>query len=329
MEAESYLETVKDISGQLEAACGIELKNRPPPGSYDKIVVSGMGGSSIAGAILQSYMWKSKIPVFLSRDYSVPEFADRNTLVFSVSYSGNTEETISALRTAFGKGCTVIAVTSGGKLLRKFMEEKLPYLEVPSGLQPRASLAYQLVPVLKVLGLLGLIPDPSQDVRKAIAALRDASYGDQAKSLAGKLTGRVPIVYASERLYPVAYRWKTQFNENSKIHAFSGAFSEINHNELVGYSNLNASYHVIILEDQEDHRRIRARIGLTKKIISEKEVPSTQIMIRGDNILTRLLSAVHIGDLTSVYLAMLTNTDPEPVEIIEGFKASLEKIPDY
>ena len=326
---ESYLKVVKNVSRQIEHASKIELANRFSGRDYDKIVVVGMGGSSIAGAILQSYLWDSKIPVFLSRGYSIPEFIDKNTLVFVISYSGNTEETIASLRMTYGKLCTVIAVTSGGKLLRKFIEDKRPYVEIPSGMQPRASLAYQLIPILKILGALNVIPSPARDVEKAIATLKTVSYDDQAKNLAEKLIGKVPLIYASERFASVAYRWKTQFNENSKIHAFSGTFPEINHNELVGYTNVNSNYHVIILEDQEDHRRVQARMKLTKQIISKKDISSTQIAIKGDNLLARLLSAVHIGDLASVHLATFTNTDPEPVPLIEDLKKQLEKITTY
>ena len=328
MSDNSYLEIVKNLAQQIEEANAIEV-SRLPPGNFNKIVISGMGGSSIAGAVLKSYMDKGSIPVFISRSYTLPEFIDRNTLVFAISYSGNTEETLSSLRYGYRKGATLIAITSGGKLLAKFHEQKMPFIQIPSGLQPRASLAYQLIPMLKVLGRMKLIPDPTRDISKTIAAIKRTSYAERAKSLAGKLVGKVPLIYASERFASVAYRWKTQFNENSKIHAFSQSFSELNHNELVGYTNINAHYYAIILEDENDHKRIKARMKLTRDIISKKDVPSTQILIKGDNHLARLFSAIHIGDLTSVYLAMFTNTDPEPVVLIEDLKKKLEKIPNY
>ena len=326
MVVDSYLEIVKNLAGQIEEASKIE-PDRMPVGVINKIVIAGMGGSSIAGSVLASYMHKSRIPVLVSRDYSLPEHVDRNTLVFAISYSGNTEETLSSIRTAFRKGAQMVGITSGGKLMTRFREHKLPLIKLPSGLQPRASLAYQLIPMLRLLGKMKLISDPSREIASTISGLKKASYDSRAKSLAGKLICKVPIIYASERMASVAYRWKTQFNENAKIHAFSHAFSELNHNEVLGYSNLHADYYAIILEDETDHPRIRTRMRLTRDVISKQEVPSTQILIEGDNLLTRLFSAIHIGDLASVYLALLTNTDPEPVVMIENFKKRLGKTP--
>ena len=328
MAVDSYLELVQNFANHIETASKIDATNKLPFASFNKIVISGMGGSSISGAILQSYMHDLPMPVFLSRSYALPKFVDRNTLVFVVSYSGNTEETIASLRTALGKGASVIAVTSGGKLLKKFRDEKLPFIEVPGDMQPRVAMPYLLIPILNTLGRMKLIADPAKEIKKVIETLKEVSYNDQAKNLAGKLTGKIPLIYASERFLSVAYRWKTQFNENSKIHAFSGAFSELNHNELVGYTNVNGNYHVIILEDEADHKRVKARMRLTRELISKRNVPTTQILIKGENLLTRLLSAVHIGDLTSVYLAIFNNTDPEPVQIIEDLKRQLEKIPN-
>ena len=331
MNSEAYLQIVKGISEQIEEALKIELKNRLAEKRYNKIIISGMGGSSIAGKIVQSCLWESSIPVFLSRDYSLQKFADADTLVFAISYSGNTEETLSSLKTAYSKGCQTIGITSGGKMLKRFIENKQPYLKVPPNLQPRASLIYQFVPILKVLADLRIIKDPELSLLGAAKAFRKESenYNEQARNLADKLIGKIPLIYSSERMSSIAYRWKTQFNENSKIHSFSNSFPELNHNEIVGYSNMNGEYHVILLEDQRDHPRIRERIKLTRKIISEKDIPSTHMVLRGDSSLASMLSAVHIGDLTSIYLAELTNTDPEAVEVIEQLKKNLRKMPFF
>lgn len=326
MSPDSYLEVVQSLPRQIGEASSIELC-RLPPGQFNKVVVSGMGGSSIAGALLQSYMYKSNVPVFLSRSYSLPEFIDSNTLVIAVSYSGNTEETLTSLRTAYRKGSSIVAVCSGGKLLQRAEEHKIPLIRLPQGLQPRASLAYQLVPMLRLLSSLGMVPDVSSDIASAVSCLQRAPFNERAKVLAARLVGKIPLVYASERFGPVAYRWKAQFNENSKIHAFSNVFPELNHNEIVGYTNLNANYYAIILQDQDDESRVKVRMKIMRDVISKRQVPSTQIAITGDNLLARLFSSVYLGDLTSVYLALLTNTDPEPVPLIEGFKKQLDAIP--
>ncbi len=329
MTFDSYLSTVKNLARQVEEASLIRLSGKVSPG-ISKVVVSGVGGSAIAGDVLKSYMHRSKVPVFVCRSYDLPEFVDSGTLVFSVSYSGNTEETLSAVKKAFGKGAQVVAVSSGGKLIQQFVSMGRPYIKLPQGLQPRASLAYQLIPMLSVLSELGVIPDASKEITDAINSLRALSdeYDRRASALAGKLLGKVPLIYASERFASVAYRWKTQLNENAKIHAFANFFSELNHNEVVGYSSLNANYHVVILEDEFDHKRIKSRMQLTRSLISSKGVSSTHIRVSGDSMLTRLLSAIYIGDLVSVHLAGLENIDPEPVELIEGFKKELERIPN-
>src|SRR3989338_3670218 len=202
MAGESFLETVSSLASQIEEASKIE-PTRLPVGNFHRIVFCGIGGSAIAADIIKAYMRDSKVPVFVSRGYEVPEFVNRETLVFVLSYSGNTEETLSAYRSAYRKGAAIVALTSGGKLMKKCEEQKDPLIKVPGGLQPRASIAYQLIPILKVLYRLKLIPNPSNDIFQTVAALRKTDYKAQSKNLAGKLLGRVPIIYASEVLSSV------------------------------------------------------------------------------------------------------------------------------
>ncbi len=329
MAADSFIAFVERFPEHLSSAkhLGSDVKAT----GVDKVVVTGMGGSAIAGSLLQAYC-SEKAPslhVHVSRGYDVPAFVDNKTLVFAISYSGNTEETLSAVKSAMRKGARVVAVTSGGKLKLQAEQLNKAVVEVPEGIQPRAALPYLFMPLLNVLHNSGLISDPSEEVEAAISSLKAAAsgYKERARSLAEKLSGKVPLVYSSDRMAGVAYRWKTQFNENSKIHAFTHVFPELNHNELVGYSKLNANFYVILLEDEADSRRIKERIKLTKEIIAKRDVPSTQIVIKGEYLLTRILSAVHIGDLASVYLAQITGIDPEPVSIIEDFKKQLGKVP--
>lgn len=297
----------------------------------DKVVVAGMGGSAITGDLLQAYCAERAplLHVHVSRGYDVPAFVDSRTLVFVSSYSGNTEETLSSLKGAMRKGAKVVVIASGGKLLQQAEQLNKPLVSVPEGVQPRAAIACLFLPLLNVLHNAGLIPDPSSDVSSAIGSLKASGngYKERAKLLAEKLAGKVPLIYSSDKMAGVARRWKYELNENAKIHAFCNVFPELNHNEMVGYVKLNANYYVILLEDESDLRRIKERIRLTKEIVGAKGVPSTQLVIKGDNPLTKLLSAVYIGDLTSVYLARLYNVDPEPVAIVEDFKKQLQRVP--
>ncbi len=329
MAVDSYIALVERFPEHLSAAkslgAGVKVSG------VDKVVVTGMGGSAIAGSLLQAYCSAKSpgLPVFVSRDYELPGIVDNHTLVFAISYSGNTEETLSAFKSAMRKGARIVVVTSGGKLMQQAEQLNKQVVSVPEGIQPRAALPYLFLPLLSVLHNSGLIPDPADEISAAVSSLKGAapSYFERARSLADKLTGKVPLIYASERMGGVAYRWKTQFNENAKIHAFSHVFPELNHNELVGYTKLNANYYAILLEDEADSRRVKERVKLTKELIGGKGVPSTQIVIKGEYPLTRILSAVYIGDLASVYLAKLTGVDPEPVSIVEDFKKQLGKVP--
>ncbi len=297
----------------------------------DKVVVTGMGGSAIPGHLLQIYC-AEKAPglhVHVSKGYEVPAFVDNKTLVFAISYSGNTEETLSTLKSAMRKSARIVCITSGGRLRQQAEQLNKQVVQLPEGIQPRAALPYLFIPLLNVLHNSGLIPDPSADISAAISALKGAAsaYRERAKMLAEKLVGKVPLIYSSDRFFGVAYRWKSEFNENAKVHSFANSFPELNHNELVGYTKLNANYYVIFLEDESDHRRVKERIRLTKEIIGSKGVPSTQLVIKGNNLLTKILSGVYIGDLASVYLAKLMGVDPEPVVIIEDFKKQLGRVP--
>ncbi|MBI2145293.1 bifunctional phosphoglucose/phosphomannose isomerase [Candidatus Woesearchaeota archaeon] len=329
MAADSFIAFVERFPEHVSEArnLGLDVK----VSGVDKVVVAGIGGSAISGDLLKSYC-SEKAPglhVHVSRGYDVPAFTDNRTLVLAISYSGNTEETLSAVKSAMRKGARIVAITSGGKLMQQAEQLNRPVVAIPDGFQPRAAMPYLFLPLLNVLFNAGLIADPAQEISAAAGALKAASsaYRERARMLADKLAGKVPLIYSSEKMAGVAYRWKCEFNENSKIHAFSHVIPELNHNELVGYTRLNANYYVIFLEDDSDLRRVKERIKLTKELIGAKGVPSTQLVIKGDNVLMKLLSAVYIGDLASVYLAKLTGVDPEPVAIIEDLKKQLQRVP--
>ncbi|MBS3119290.1 bifunctional phosphoglucose/phosphomannose isomerase [Candidatus Woesearchaeota archaeon] len=318
----NMLEAIKDFPEQMLRAYELG-KDVTVPGKLQNIIVCGMGGSAIPGDFLRSYAGLA-IPLVTNREYSLPEYVGPGSLVFLVSYSGNTEETVSCFRDAMHRHARMVVITSGGYLAELAGRHNIPKIIVPSGIQPRAALAYLFFPMLKVLSNSGLIEEPLEEIRTAKRVLAGSSFQEQAKGLARNIAGKIPLIYSSSRLYPAAYRWKTQFNENSKTHAFANAFSEHNHNELVGFTVLKADYHVIFLIDEKDHPQIQKRIRIAKDIISKSGVRSTEILLRGDNFLAKLMSAVHIGDLVSYYLATEYGIDPSPVHLIEQLKQQLK-----
>jgi glucose/mannose-6-phosphate isomerase len=303
--------------------------------SINRVLICGMGGSGIGGDILTRLV-DASVPLQCVKDYTLPEGCDEHTLVICSSYSGNTEETVSCYLDARKQGCVRAVLASGGRLQHLAMHDRCVLVMVPAGLQPRAALPYMLIPLMNLLSSYGLIPVPYAQIKSSIRALatmekeQGSALDRTARHLSKKLIGSVPLVYSSALLYPLAYRWKTQFNENSKIPAFCHALSELDHNELVGFTRTIGHYHVIFLTADEDHERIATRIALTKRLIhklSKGKVESTIIQLRGHSFLTKILFGVHLGDLVSYNLALWYMTDPTPVTIIEELKHELGHYP--
>jgi glucose/mannose-6-phosphate isomerase len=319
---------IDSMPEQVRESYGSEVRIKLK-GAPDNILICGMGGSGIAGQILRSYAENSglKIPIFTINDYAFPSYVTKNSLFIISSYSGNTEETISCYKEASRKGHNIIVITSGGKLMEYATRDKNALIALPKGLQPRNALAYLFFPILKIMENNGLIENQSSFVKNLIDSLHKNAkkFNEEAEALAGQLDERIPVIYSSTVFSAVAYRWKTQFNENAKTIATYHVFPELDHNELNGFKNCPWPLHVIILKDERDHRRVQKRMNITKNLIKEvnPEVKFTEITIRGDDLLTRLFSAVLLGDLTSFYLAMKYATDPTPVDIIEKLKKEM------
>ena len=314
------LKVIEEFPNQCQTA--LELpKGMSVSGKIDKIVVAGMGGSAVGGDLLKTYMHNSKIPVYVVRDYKVPNFVDETTLFFAVSYSGNTEETLSAFEDATKKKAKIVAVTSGGQLASSAKRA----IKIPSGLQPRAALGYLFFPVLGVLVNSGIIDVKSGEISEMLAVLSKTSdFKVDGERIAKEIQDRTPIVYASEFFSAVAYRWKTQFNENSKIAAFHHAFSEMNHNEIAGYQTMNRSDFIsIFIRDKDDNERIKKRMDITKEIISSR-VDVHEVHTKGDFLLSRIFSGIYYGDFISYYLALANKIDPTPVTVIENLKKKLK-----
>lgn len=318
LDSQNMLQVIKDFPKQCREALdlprGISISEE-----ITSIVVIGMGGSAVGGDLLKTYLHDTKIPIFVIRDYKVPKFVDNYTLVFVVSYSGNTEETLSAFRDAKEKGAKIIGITSGGKLA----EECKKIIKIPSGLQPRASLGYLFFPMLGILHNSEIVSVNNSELNEMLGIIKNVEqFNSEGEALAKKIKEKIPIVYASQLLEPVAFRWKTQMNENSKMACFYNIFSEMNHNEIAGYKGMDRKYIAILLKDKHDNERIKKRMDICRDLMQER-VNVEEVEIKGESLLARMISTIFLGDFVSYYLAILNRVDPSPVEIIESLKKKL------
>jgi glucose/mannose-6-phosphate isomerase len=298
-----------------------------------KIFVCGMGGSSISGQIIEYYLKhiRKPVPIFNVQNYDLPPYADDSSLIFIASYSGNTEESISCYSQAIKNRLQVIVITSGGYLQDLAKKDNTPYISIPKGLQPRNALAYLFFPMLKVIERIGIIGSQKEYINELIALLKRDHSKDNifAKSLASRIYGKIIIIYSSEIFSPVAYRWKCEFNENAKIASFYNIFPELDHNEINSYQNfkkLKTRFHIIFLNNSDDHERIIKRMKITKKLISDMtadKISMTDITIKGKSMLAKIFKTIYLGELVSYYLSIDYTTDPTPVVIIEKLKKEM------
>ena len=308
------------------------------------ILIAGMGGSAIGGELVKSLTYHQlPVPLAVCRSYSLPKFVDQHTLVIVSSYSGNTEETLSTFQQALQRGAQIVCVTSGGQIGALAEKHGLIKFSLPAGFPPRSALVHLMVPILKTLHACGFIADPAPDINEAITLLEKlgqryhpnhAAPENFAKFLAQALAERVPLIYAAEIYEAVAWRWKEQFCENAEILSWHNVFPELNHNELVGWGQrreLDQKFQVIYLNDAqattaEIHPRVQARMNLTQGLIEQSSAPVIRIAALGESLLARFFSLIFLGDLASVYLAVLGGVDPTPVAKIDYLKNEMAKV---
>ena len=286
-----------------------------------KVYICGMGGSAIASDMLKIYL-KKELEIITIRNYHLPETINKNDLVIISSYSGNTEESINCYRTARRLGVQIIIHTSGGKLAETASQARLALIKLPTGYPPRSALASSFFLLLRLFEDLGLITKKQEEVDALVDYIQKNNFENISMNLSEKLVNKIPLIYASENYYPVAYRWKTQFNENAKIAAFSGSYPELNHNELEGFSQNKELFHVISLTFDDDFSRMKKRINNTKQALTTNGISVTELEIKGSS-LNKIFSAVLLGDWVSYFLALRLEVDPYPVAVIEKFKRSL------
>ncbi|MBN1163907.1 MAG: bifunctional phosphoglucose/phosphomannose isomerase [Candidatus Krumholzibacteriota bacterium] len=306
------------------------------------LIVCGMGGSAIGGALLRDLIAREAVgSIYLERDYSVPGFADANTPVICVSYSGNTEEVLSAFENALSRGCPVGVITAGGMLEEEARRAGAPLLKVPGGMPPRAAIGYLFTPLLRLASSRGLFKLEEDEFRAVLrktakllgkCSLEADLAGNSALQLAKRLYGKIPLIYSGNGLLQGAsYRWKCQFNENSKSMAFRNVFPELGHNEVMAWDcpdKLRQDIFLILLTDRDDHPRVQRRMDLTFSLLGPLAGGAIKIeSVGGEECrgrLARLLSILVLGDLTSVYLAVEYGQDPTPIGKIEEIKTLLK-----
>ena len=302
------------------------------------VIVAGMGGSGIGGDMLKDWAKNQAcIPIEVSKDYQLPEYAGKSTLVLITSYSGDTEETLSAFLDAMERKCMIFCISSGGALLENAERLNLPFLRVAGGMPPRAALPFLFLPLLVYMEKAGLVSGALEEFSEAVTLLKKISMDNApdkpimenySKALALNIGKTSPIIFGFDFYRSVAMRFKQQFNENSKVPAKWDIFSELNHNEIVGWERagkLSKSFSAIFLRDREEPTAIQSRIEITKELMEQEDVGLLEVQAQGKSRLARMLSTVLIGDFTSVYLAVLRGVDPTPVKTITYLKDTLKQ----
>jgi glucose/mannose-6-phosphate isomerase len=258
----------------------------------------------------------------------LPPEATKNSLNLIASYSGNTEETLSSLEELRAKSISFIGLSSGGKVEQLCHDYGMPHVKLPipfSNYQPRMGTGYFFGAMLQLITNHGLIPDQSTEIIREANLLRDkmADYENRGKELAKILNGKTPVIYSSAKYKPVAMVWKIKINENAKTPAFWNFFPELNHNEMVGYTNPQGKFILIMLKDPEDDPRNLRRYEATASLLSGKGIEFKIIEMEGTSLFSKMFLSIALADWTSYYLALEYNQDPTPVEMVEELKKIL------
>ena len=329
------LDDILSIPDQLrDALWRVESARLERQDAPDGLIVAGMGGSAIGGWLARTALGdRAQRPIVLAKGYGLPAWTTPDTLVLCSSYSGNTEETLAAYEAAGILGARRVVATTGGKLAAAARSEAVPLVPLPGGFQPRAAVAYALVVALEVAAACGAgeslrseIDVAAAHTEELIGLWRPGGEQDEfPKELARGLYGTVPQIAGAGLTASIAYRWKTQFNENAKIPAFSHELPELDHNEIVGWETAAefGRFSAVFLDDADLHPRIRQRIELTRGLIAASAAATFRVESVGETPTERLLSLVVLGDLVSLYLAVLRGVDPTPVAVLENLKSAL------
>ncbi len=325
--AEGMLGSIRGLPQQLERGCDLAAGSGRGLDGIRRVVLCGMGGSAFPGDLLKVYTDPRGVDLRVSRDYVVRDPLPPGTLVIASSFSGNTEETLAALDDARGRGAPVLVLSAGGALETRAREAGLPFvkLEKPTpGFQPRAAMGYFVAALGTILEELGLLSGVRQDMVALAEWLTGLNPASRARALAVELADRIPVVYATHPYVESAARViKIKLNENAKIPAFAYGVPELNHNEMVGYTRLTGPFTGVLLRDPDVAPRLLRRLDITAATLRDNDVPVVEVPLEGASPLQKLFGVLYLFDFVSCYLAEAAGIDPNPVAMVEDFKARL------
>jgi glucose/mannose-6-phosphate isomerase len=314
---------------QLEEEFDVAIE----PGDFKNVVLSGMGGSALSALVAKS--WPSLgVPYEISRGYDIPSYVGPETLFIASSYSGNTEETISALEQAIPTGATIAVIASGGRLEEMAAEHGYPFLKLPGGYQPRHVVFASLKALLVVFDSYGITEGKADELAAMSSKVHEyisrwvadvPTSQNKAKEIALECMGKSVVVYAGTKMSPAAYKWKISFNENAKHVAWWDELPEFNHNEFMGWTEQpeQKPYTVIDLRSSLEHSQIQKRFDISARLLSGKRPEPIVVEAEGTDLLEQLLSTIALGDFVTIYTAILSNVNPTPVSLIEKLKKEL------
>lgn len=323
---------ITDFTNQLSKAIVIGNAYEPSDWSANisNVLISGLGGSGIGGTIAAEVVAsEAHVPILTNNGYFIPNFVSINTLFLACSYSGNTEETISAATLAHREGAKVVVISSGGKLKEMASENGWDFIGIPGGQPPRASFGLSFPEVLYALHAHGIISKSfEKELELAIKLLDDneVAIQEEAKQVTEKLFGKIPVIYAADGFGGVATRFRQQINENSKMLCWHHVVPEMNHNELVGWRDKNEDLAVVIFRNETDFKNIQARMEINKGTFAEYTDTTVEIWSKGTSDLQRALYLIHLGDWVSFFLGEKKGVDITEVKVIDHLKSELAKL---
>ncbi|MDX1671461.1 MAG: bifunctional phosphoglucose/phosphomannose isomerase [Balneolaceae bacterium] len=336
VDTENMWKLLKGFSDQWNETVKLtdHLKLQVDKDRIRNVCFAGMGGSAIGADIMKAYSYGcSPVPVKVVRNYEIPSWVGDDTLFIACSFSGNTEETLSAAGQAQEAGAQLVAVTSGGQLMVRAMQHEFDYIKLPGGIPPRTALGYLFVSIYRIFQYIDFLDEGDQaliETGQLLAEQQEVlsnTEDNEALNLARELIDSLPIIYSDSILMePVNLRWRGQFEENAKTLAFGNLLPEMNHNEIVGWdhiAHLTGRLSVIMLIDRKDDERVRKRMRIVKELIDDQVSSLTVLKTRGESRLTRMFSLIQLADWTSFYLAMLNGVDPTPIAKIDLLKSKL------